>query len=186
MDEVTRGRTLLGLARAAIAQELGLEGQMPPPSELSTHHGAAFVTLELHGRLRGCIGSLVAHRPLHEDVRSNAIAAAFLDPRFPPLTREEFDQVMIEVSVLTPAEPLPFDNEADALRKLTPYEDGLILEYGHHRATFLPQVWKQLPSPTEFLAHLKEKAGLPGDFWSDEIRLSRYRVRKYTEENQNG
>ena len=144
--------------------------------------GASFVTLTRRGDLRGCIGSLEAHRPLGLDVRENAVAAAFRDPRFMPLSRKEFDGVRVEVSVLSPHEPLVLGSEKDALDVLRPGIDGVVFEYGHHRSTFLPQVWEQLPDPAEFIAHLKRKAGLPMDFWADEVRLSRYTVDKWKEE----
>lgn len=181
MNEEERGLTLLHLARAAIAREFGFASHDLPPSDWLLEDGATFITLNLQGRLRGCIGSLEAHRPLLEDVQHNAVAAAFQDPRFPPLSKEEFAQVAIEVSLLSPAVQMHFNSEAEAMQQLNPGHDGVILQYGHSRATFLPQVWSQLPEPHEFIGHLKEKAGLPADFWSDDIRLSRYSVRKYSE-----
>jgi AmmeMemoRadiSam system protein A len=144
-------------------------------------HGASFVTLTQDGDLRGCIGSLEAHRPLVVDVQKNAVAAAFHDPRFSPLSNHEFARVRVEVSQLSAAEPLAFENEAHALNQLRPRVDGLILEYGRHRSTFLPQVWETLARPEIFLAQLKRKAGLPADFWHDQLRLSRYTVTKWKE-----
>lgn len=184
-----KGLLLTTLARAAIARELDGSPPAPPIAEALAaadldwlaQPGAVFVTLTRRGELRGCIGSLEARRPLREDVEANARAAAFADPRFPPLTREELDQVRVEVSLLTPAEPLSFTSEADALGRLRPGRDGVILEYGPRQATFLPQVWAQLPEPSAFLAHLKRKAGLDPTFWDDGIRLFRYRVEKYQE-----
>lgn len=143
--------------------------------------GASFVTLTRQGELRGCIGTLEAHRPLGIDVRENAVAAAFRDPRFTPLTRAEFDDVRVEVSVLSPAEALVVASEEHALETLRPHVDGVVFEYGDHRSTFLPQVWEQLPDPAEFLAYLKRKAGLPADFWAEQVRLSRYTVSKWKE-----
>ena len=128
------------------------------------------MTLRREGELRGCIGTVDAWRPLGEDVRANAVAAAFHDPRFPPLARDEFDDTSIEVSLLGPHEPVPASDEAQALATLRPGVDGVLLECGRRRATFLPQVWEQLPEPREFLRALKRKAGLAGDFWSDEVR----------------
>lgn len=182
-----KGRVLTALARAAIAREL--TGSMQPDadalmasgSDWLVTPGASFVTLTRHGELRGCMGTLEAHRPLGEDVEANARAAAFGDPRFPPLSRNELDQVRVEVSLLSRAEPLRFTSEADALAQLRPGIDGLILEYGPRRATFLPQVWEQLPEPRLFLAQLKRKAGLETTFWAEGIQLSRYRVEKYQE-----
>jgi AmmeMemoRadiSam system protein A len=140
----------------------------------------------LNNQLRGCIGSLEAHRPLIDDVRQNAVAAAFRDPRFEPLSKEEFANVSIEVSLLSKPEPIHSSSEAEALVQLTPGIDGVILELGRQRATYLPQVWAQLPDSADFLNHLKNKAGLPEDFWSDDIRLSRYTVQKWHEAAQHG
>ncbi len=177
------GRLLTGLARDAIASELGIDPPCPVhrADRRLAEHGASFVTLTMGGKLRGCIGSLAARRPLGVDVEENASAAAFEDPRFDPLDKEEFALVRIEVSVLDPARPMEFEDEADALRRLVPGQDGLILAFGQRRATFLPQVWEQLPDPADFLRHLKLKAGLPADFWNRGISLSRYSVRKWSE-----
>ncbi|MBI5330229.1 MAG: AmmeMemoRadiSam system protein B [Betaproteobacteria bacterium] len=180
--EPGRGDLLLRRARAAIAQALGRQADPSPCPEWMRQPAACFVTLTLQGRLRGCIGSLQAHRALNADLEANARAAAFNDPRFPPLTAEELGQIRVEVSLLTAPEPMRFSNEADALAQLRPGVDGVILEHGWHRATFLPQVWEQLPDPVEFMAHLKQKAGLEADFWAPEIRLSRYQVEKFREE----
>ncbi len=144
--------------------------------------GATFVTLTLGGNLRGCIGTLEAHRPLLLDIRQNAIAAAFSDPRFPPLSMAEYAHIKIEVSLLSQAAPLAFSSEQDALLQLAPGIDGVIFECGHRRSTFLPQVWESLPEPSSFLAQLKLKAGFSGSFWSDEIKLSRYTVSKWKEQ----
>ena len=144
--------------------------------------GATFVTLTLDGELRGCIGSLEAHRPLKSDVRENAIAAAFRDPRFPPLTAAELPRVRVEVSLLSPPEPLGVSNEEELRHRLRPGVDGVIFRVGPRRATFLPQVWEQLPTPGLFMAHLKEKAGFPADYWSDDVRIERYGVHKWKEQ----
>jgi AmmeMemoRadiSam system protein A len=143
--------------------------------------GACFVTLTQQGELRGCIGSLEAHRSLMQDVRANAIAAAVHAPRFVPLSVQELAQTRIEVSLLSATEELAFSSEQDALTQLRPGIDGIVLEYGHARGTFLPQVWESLPHPAEFLSHLKRKAGLPVNFWHEDIRLSRYTVTKWKE-----
>lgn len=181
MLNTNKGKTLLRLARAAIGGELGFVSHDLPRVDWLEEPGATFVTLTLQGQLRGCIGSLEAHRPLIEDVRQNAVASAFRDPRFTPLSKAEFAEVNIEVSLLSKPEPIRHTSEDDALAQLTPGRDGVIIEYGRHRATYLPQVWSQLPDPQIFLAHLKEKAGLPGDFWSDELSISRYTVQKWRE-----
>ena len=177
-----QGRVLLPIARAAIARELGISYAADESAAWLQVHGACFVTLTQNGALRGCIGSLEAVRPLLEDTRINAVAAALRDPRFPRLEREEFSITEIEISLLSPAVPMAFRDEADALAQLRPDEDGIILEYGYYRSTFLPQVWEQLPQPRQFMAQLKRKAGLPDDFWRNEIRLSRYRVTKWKEQ----
>lgn len=137
---------------------------------------ASFVTLELDSQLRGCIGSLEAHRPLAVDVAHNAFAAAFRDPRFPPVSESEFARLELHISLLTPAVPLVFDSEADLLARIVPGADGLIFADGPRRGTFLPAVWESLPDPVQFLEHLKMKAGLPRGYWSDTIRVWRYRT----------
>jgi hypothetical protein len=144
--------------------------------------GATFVTLYRAGKLRGCIGTVTAWRPLGEDVRANAMAAAFRDPRFPPLLQDEFPGLAVEVSLLDPPQPLPAADEREALTQLRPGIDGVVLECGRHRATFLPQVWDQLPDPLDFLAALKRKAGLAERYWGDDLRLARYEVRKFAGE----
>lgn len=147
-----------------------------------TEPGAAFVTLTLDGRLRGCIGSLSARRPLGEDVAANARAAAFEDPRFPELTEGELKRVDIEVSVLTEPKEMRTLNPARGLtreeveERLVPGFDGAVLTYGVHRGTFLPQVWNQLPRPHDFVSGLLRKADLPADWWSPAIRVQTYRV----------
>jgi len=186
MFNTDKGQTLLHLARAAIAEELGFVSHDLPRADWLEEPGATFVTLTLDGRLRGCIGSLEAHRPLIDDVRQNAVASAFRDPRFTPLIKAEFADVIIEVSLLSKPELVRHNSEENALAQLTPGRDGVILELGQHRATYLPQVWAQLPKPESFIAHLKDKAGLPEDYWSDDVRLSRYTVQKWREGEQHG
>ncbi len=177
-----KGRLLTALARSAIARRLGEDAPALPCPEWLEAKGAVFVTLTQGGELRGCIGTLEAHRSLGADLEENACLAAFHDPRFAPLTREELPRTRVEVSVLSAPEPMTFRDEQDALGQLRPGSDGVILEYGHHRSTFLPQVWEQLPEPRQFMAHLKQKAGLSADFWAPGVRLSRYTVEKYKEE----
>jgi AmmeMemoRadiSam system protein B/AmmeMemoRadiSam system protein A len=179
--DAEKGETLLKLARSEIASKLGQAVTPPAQAGWLQEPGASFVTLTRQGELRGCIGTLEAHRPLGVDVRENAVAAAFRDPRFMPLTRAEFDDIRVEVSLLSPAEALAVASEEHALATLRPGIDGVVFEYGHYRSTFLPQVWEQLPEPAEFLAHLKRKAGLSMDFWSESVRLSRYTVSKWKE-----
>jgi AmmeMemoRadiSam system protein A len=137
---------------------------------------ASFVTLHRQGRLRGCIGTLEAHRPLVVDVAANAYAAAFSDPRFPPLSREELADLDLSISILSPPQQLAFDSEEDLRAQLRPGVDGLILQDNGRRGTFLPSVWSELPDRRRFLEHLKLKAGLPGGYWSDSIRAFRYTV----------
>ncbi|GAB1234348.1 AmmeMemoRadiSam system protein A [Ferrigenium sp. UT5] len=175
------GKVLLQLARAAISLRLGMTAELPPRADWLEKTGACFVTLKAHGQLRGCIGSLEARQALYDDVVHNAVAAAVRDPRFPPLTPAELNGIEVEVSLLSATTPMDCFDEADALAQLRPNVDGIILEYGPHRATFLPQVWADLPQPQRFLAHLKRKARLPEDFWSDDIRLARYTVQKFSE-----
>ena len=179
------GPALLVRARNAIAARLHQPMQAEADHPALALPGATFVTLTQNDALRGCIGSLEAHRPLDRDVRANAVAAAFSDPRFPPLTVAEFPHTRVEVSLLTAPVPMTFSSEADALRQLRPDVDGIILIAGRGgqlgRSTFLPQVWEQLPEPRQFLAHLKQKAGLPADWWSADVQLQRYEVQKWKE-----
>ena len=191
MHDAELGRSLVTLARLAIGAELGevrgigsdgagTESAEPGHPALEAP-GATFVTLFKHGLLRGCIGTLEARRPLGVDVRANAVAAAFDDPRFPRLANEEFIDTSVEVSLLSAPEPMMADGEQDLLAQLRPGVDGLVLEFAGRRATFLPQVWDSLREPTAFLAELKRKAGLPIDFWSAAAHISRYRVTKWRE-----
>lgn len=175
------GQALLLTARNAIGKRFGRAASPVGTLAELAEPGATFVTLTQRGQLRGCIGSLEAQRPLAIDIAENAIAAAFRDPRFPPLAEDEFSRTRVEVSLLTPAEPFPVASEADALSRLRPGIDGLILSYGRRRATFLPQVWESLPEARQFVAQLKLKAGLPADFWHAQIALARYGVKKWKE-----
>lgn len=135
---------------------------------------ACFVTLQIGKQLRGCIGSLEAHQSLVEDIAQNAYAAAFFDPRFPRLTVEEFEKLSIHISVLSKPEQMHFDSEADLLRQIRPEIDGLILSDGPYKGTFLPSVWESLPDAKQFLIHLKMKAGLAPEYWSDTLQIERY------------
>ena len=141
--------------------------------------GASFVTLHHHGQLRGCIGSLEPYQPLAVDVARNAYSAAFRDPRFPPLEQHELDGLTLEISVLGAPEEIRFSSQQDLLKQLRPGTDGLILEARGRRGTFLPSVWESLPQPAEFLRQLKLKAGLPADYWSDDIRVWRYTTESF-------
>ena len=176
-----RAKLLLRIARSSIAQALGRQHEVVESAPWLQESAATFVTLTRHGQLRGCIGSLQAHRTLLADVQANAVAAALHDPRFAPLSLHELDDTQVEVSVLSALQPVQFSSEAEALVQLRPGVDGVVLEYGRCRATFLPQVWEQLPKVTDFMAQLKLKAGLPKEFWAPEVRLQRYTVSKYRE-----
>ena len=181
MVEGDLGRVLLALARHAIARELALDAIEPETGGALARPGATFVTLMCAGELRGCIGSLRATRALHADVRENALAAAFRDPRFPPLARSEFAGTSIEVSLLSAPQDVACGSEAELCARLVPFVDGVALELGDRRATFLPQVWEAIPEPRAFLAALKAKADLPADFWSPRLNVSLYRVTKWKE-----
>ena len=179
------GVVLPQLARSEIGRALRLPVEpIDTSAKWLTEPGASFVTLTLHGNLRGCIGSLVAYRGLAEDVRGNARAAAFEDPRFYPLSAGEFDQIAVEVSVLSSPVPMEFSSKQEALANLRPGVDGVVLSDGRRRATFLPQVWDELPSPEVFIAHLMVKAGLPSDHWSDTVRMEIYTVTAFHEGTQ--
>ena len=180
-DEARLGAALLSRARNSIAAALGLARQPEPQHPALATAGATFVTLhDARGELRGCIGRLEAVASLEDDVRRNAVAAAFDDPRFDPLQAHEWQHLRVEVSLLEAPEPLPAGRtRVEALRHLRPHVDGVILEWRGRRATFLPQVWQQLPEPQDFIAALLRKAGLAADFWADDLRLHRYRVRHF-------
>lgn len=160
---------LLRLARQAIS--LSVAGMPYAPLDWTTlspalrQEGATFVTLTIAGELRGCIGALEAYQPLAEDVREHAAAAALHDYRFPPVNPDEVELLEIEISRLTPPQPLEYTTPQDLLQKLRPGIDGVILRYAHHRATFLPQVWEKISDPAEFLDHLCAKMGADPQFW---------------------
>jgi AmmeMemoRadiSam system protein B/AmmeMemoRadiSam system protein A len=175
------GTTLLSIARGAIEQQLFGNGGQAPAAAWLQQPGATFVTLTKNGELRGCIGSLEAVRALGEDVAANALGAAFRDPRFPAMTAAEWPQCRVEASLLSAPKPLRFADEADLLRQIQAGSDGLIIECDGKRATFLPQVWEDLPDKREFLAHLVRKAGLPQDTRLTRCKVARYRVAKWAE-----
>jgi AmmeMemoRadiSam system protein A len=174
---------LLDVAEASIRHGLhhGTPLQVNPADypDALRQPGACFITLQRDGMLRGCIGSLEPHRILIEDVAHNAYAAAFDDPRFPPLTEAELQQLELHVSVLSSATPIHFISEQDLIVQLKPGEDGLILEENGRRATFLPSVWDNLPNAGLFLRQLKLKAGLPGNYWSNTLHVSRYHTESF-------
>jgi hypothetical protein len=180
--ELTAGdkKTLLDVAQKSIQH--GLIHNAALPVELTAYNrllnepGASFVTLNLNHQLRGCIGSLEAFQPLVKDVAEHAFAAAFRDPRFSPVSSAEIEHLEIHISVLTKSTTIDFTDEKDLLNKLEAGVDGLILQEGFHKATFLPAVWEQLPEPKDFLTHLKLKAGLDKNYWSENIIASRYKT----------
>jgi hypothetical protein len=175
------GRTLLEIAKGSILNGLGLNSVPTKRNHQPwlLQHAATFVTLTRDGALRGCIGSLSAYRSLGEDVAANARAAAFQDPRFPKLKREEWPGCRVEVSLLSATKPIAFADEAELLSQIRAGEDGLILECDGKRATFLPQVWETLPDRRQFLGELIQKAGLPADTRLARCKISRYRVMKF-------
>lgn len=184
------GGILLGIARRHLAAALESAsalrvGADPDPAELAEapllEQGASFVTLEKAGELRGCMGSLYPIRPLVDDVRTNALNAALRDPRFPPMTAGELSAVSLEVTVLSLPEPIVFGSEEEAIAALRPYRDGVVLIFEQRRSTLLPQVWDSLLTAHRFLACLKQKAGLPADFWHRAVRLERYDARTFHE-----
>jgi hypothetical protein len=184
-DDVALGRSLVTTARQTLARALGLQASRADPMAdhpALRHPGATFVTLHgADGQLRGCVGRLEATRSLGDDVRANALAAAFDDSRFAPLRAHEWPGLQVEVSLLDPPEPLHARSEAEAMAALRPGIDGVIFEWQGARVTLLPQVWRQLPHAADFIAALKRKAGLAAGFWSPDIRLSRYRVRTFAD-----
>lgn len=181
MPDAGQGCVLLPIARAAISCALNMPRVADESAPWLAEPGACFVTLTQHGRLRGCIGSLEAHRSLLADVKGNAVAAALRDSRFSPLSRTELGSTKIEISLLSPTREMSFLDEADALAQLRPGVDGVVFEYATRRGTYLPQVWEHFSQPRQFLASLKNKAGLPGDFWAEGVKLSRYTVTKWEE-----
>ena len=180
-------RYLLQLARKAIEHFLDKREVLEiTPQEVSSKrlvdNGACFVTLHIGENLRGCMGSLTARSPLVFDVIGNAINAAFRDPRFYPLSKEELKKARISISVLTKPVPLSVKGPDELLKKLEPGKHGVILEKGYYRATFLPLVWEHYPDKEEFLQHLSIKAGLSPGGWKDsECRFSVYEAKEFSE-----
>lgn len=178
-DRERHGRVLLAIAREAIDEVFEPGAHCSWIDSWLRSHGATFVTLRMEGELRGCIGTIDPRRPLGDDVAGNAHAAAYRDPRFRPVSAAERERLAIEVSLLSPRSHLPAASESEALTSLRPGIDGLVVEYGDARATFLPQVWENIPDPLDFLLELRRKAGLPSRFWHPELRLYRYTVDKF-------
>jgi AmmeMemoRadiSam system protein A len=177
---------LLSLARQSIENCLN-NIPLPPLkfSELSLNlkeQGASFVTLTYKGYLRGCVGALEAYQSLAEDVREHAIAAAFQDYRFPQVQAKEIKDIQIEISYLTRPTPLSYENPDELLKKLRPNIDGVVIQDGMHRATFLPQVWEKIPIPEEFLDQLCMKMGAPPDLWRrKKLEVKTYQVEEFHE-----
>jgi len=143
---------------------------------------ASFVTLKIKNELRGCIGTLSAYQALILDIANNAYSAAFKDPRFSPVSQNEFEHLQYHISILTTPKPIIFTSEEDLLRQLRPNIDGVILSSGMNRGTFLPSVWEQLPNKVDFLNHLIQKAGLDPQYWNNDIRIERYEVDEFSGE----
>lgn len=179
------GDVLLAIARGAVAEEFGATKMLIPERPWLSKLAATFVTImtmDEGERLHGCIGTLDPTRPLLEDLRHNAVMAAFHDPRTRPLRADELERVTFSVSILGPRSPIEFDDEADARRQLRPRVDGVVLSFAGYRGLFLPQVWDTLPEPGAFLDHLKRKAGLAASFWDDRVGLERFEVAKFAEQ----
>ena len=185
-----QGQVLVTLARHTIMEKLGRtvpasradgENSTPADKRFQAHCGT-FVTLKIKGQLRGCIGNLTSTETIWDGIRRNAVNAAFHDPRFSPLTDNELDNTEIEVSILTEPRLLHYQNAEELTRKLRAHIDGVIIRKGHASATFLPQVWEQLPQPEKFLSHLCMKAGLPSYAWKDqELEVLTYQVQYFEE-----
>jgi AmmeMemoRadiSam system protein A len=187
-----QGQVLVKLARRAIMDKLGGSAAAPAPADLLAALGddhfqlpcGTFVTLKIKGHLRGCIGNLTATETVLDGVKRNAVNAALHDPRFSPLSQDELDRTQIEVSVLSEPRPLAYRDGRDLINKLRVHVDGVIIRKDHASATFLPQVWEQLPKPEDFLTHLCKKAGLPSDAWKNsDLDVLIYQV-QYFEEHQ--
>ena len=179
VEVMDRAATLIGIARQAIAMSERPAPRASWPDAWLGDRGASFVTLRLDEDLRGCIGSVDAHRALGDDVAHNAFAAAYRDPRFAPVAEDERGRLVVEVSVLSARVPMNVATQEEALAAMRPGIDGIYLEYNGLTSTFLPQVWESLADPLDFLCELRRKAGLPARFWHEQIRLSRYTVEKF-------
>lgn len=186
----TEGQTLLALARHSIATRLGIRSDVDAEKELAAKlnqsifdaRGGTFVTLKKKGQLRGCIGNLGADESLQAGIRRNAMNAAFRDPRFSPLTASEISETDIEISILSPPLPLAYTDADDLCRRLQPGVHGVVLQHGSAGATFLPQVWEQLPTPEVFLSQLCLKAGLAANTWRHEkVEILIYTVQHFEE-----
>ena len=175
--------TLKDLARDSVQSGLdhlrALDIKLTDYPKSLTVEKASFVTLKINNNLRGCIGSLEAHRPLVVDISHNAFAAAFNDPRFPPLTKNEFPLLEYDISILSVPTAMSVESEKDLYSQLQAHIDGVVLQEGQQRSTFLPCVWESLTTPKEFIQQLKIKAGLDKNYWSDTISFKRYTVEEF-------
>lgn len=179
---MTKGEVLTGLARAAIAERFGgASVRHPPDAPWLDEPRAVFVTLKKDGELRGCIGQLVARLPLFEAVQDAARGAAFRDTRFAPLAAEEFDSLHIEISVLSPLEPLDVHSEEETISALRVGVDGVLLSDGPKSAVFIPEMWKELSDPHEFLWHLRRKGRMPLDSWPKSMKVERFTAELFEE-----
>ncbi|MEZ5561279.1 MAG: AmmeMemoRadiSam system protein A [Pseudomonadales bacterium] len=178
-------RLLLDIARRSVERAVRLGAPLAVDVEALPEPlravRASFVTLTREGRLRGCIGTLEGHRPLAQDVAGNAFDTALNDPRFNPVTGVELDLVRIELSILSPMEPLEVTSERQLLAGIRPFVDGLVIDDGIRRATFLPKVWESLPEPQAFVRALKRKAGMPDEYWPAQMRTYRYHSETFSE-----
>lgn len=183
----SQGVRLVRFARETIGYRLGLidnVDQTGLEQEEFKQELATFVTLKIKGNLRGCIGNLSASEGVTESLARNALSAAFHDHRFTPLTEDEFGIISVELSILTTPSPLDYQGPDDLVNRLRPHVDGVILKIGRNQATFLPQVWEQLPDPFQFLEHLCLKAGLSPTAWREENPdILVYQVQHFTEDN---
>lgn len=187
-----QGQLLVKLARNTILKELAGKSTntkadtsiLAFQDERFQAHCGTFVTLKIKGQLRGCIGNLTPEGSVLEGVKRNAVNAAFHDPRFSSISAAELDRTQIEVSILTEPLPLAYRDSQDLIQKLRVNVDGVIIRKGHASATFLPQVWEQLPRPENFLNHLCMKAGLPADAWKhSELEVLTYQVQYFEEKH---
>jgi AmmeMemoRadiSam system protein A len=185
-----QGQVLVKLARQTILDKLDRAAAEPPAEDLLaaldddrfTLSCGTFVTLKIKGQLRGCIGNLTSTETVLDGVKRNAINAALHDPRFSPLSKDELKRTQVEVSILSEPQPLAYRDGQDLIKKLRPQVDGVIIRKDHASATFLPQVWEQLPGPEDFLTHLCVKAGLPSDAWKNsELEVLTYQVQYFEE-----
>ncbi|MFA7571017.1 MAG: AmmeMemoRadiSam system protein A [Sulfurimonadaceae bacterium] len=183
MKQIEFNAVLLRIAKGAIEENLFNTSLLDKTKLIEQYPflnqaKATFVTLMLHGQLRGCIGSLIAHRTLYDDIISNAKAAAFKDPRFNPLSQQEFESIEVELSLLSEPQKLLYDSVENLKTQIHPYVDGVILQYGNHQATFLPQVWEQLPTFKLFFEHLCAKAGVSVACLENNAIIYTYKVDK--------